>query len=63
MLKRENQEQKAKYWRIQYSGHIINLVVQAFLFTNVIEMDELKSYDDEEQQGDVGDEEAKKIRF
>ena len=26
-------------------------------------MDELKSYDDKEQQGDIGDEEARKIRF
>jgi hypothetical protein len=25
---------KADYWRIRYLGHIINLIVQAFLFTN-----------------------------
>jgi hypothetical protein len=37
---------KAAEWRIRYISHIINLVVQAFLFANVIKPEELKSYDD-----------------
>jgi hypothetical protein len=63
MLRTENREWKAKHWRIRCSGHIINLAVQAFLFANVIEMDELESYDDKERQGDIGDEEARRTRF
>jgi hypothetical protein len=63
MLVKEDQEWKAKYWRIRCSGYIINLAVQAFLFANVINIEELKSYDDKEQQGDTRDEEAKRIKF
>jgi hypothetical protein len=63
MLVKEDREWKAKHWRIRCSGHIINLAVQAFLFANVINIEELESYDDKEQQGDTGDEEAKKIKF
>jgi hypothetical protein len=29
----------------------------------VIEIDEFKSYDNTKQQGDIGDEEAKKVKF
>ena len=49
MLRTEKREWKAKHWRIRCSGHIINLTVQAFLFADVIEMDELKLYDDNER--------------
>jgi len=63
MLVEEDQEWKAKHWRIRCSGHIINLAVQAFLFANVINIEELESYDDEEQQGDIRDKEAKRIKF
>ena len=37
------------YRRIRCIGHIINLAVQAFLFQNLIEMDELESYDHQEE--------------
>jgi hypothetical protein len=63
MLVKEDREWKAKHWRIRYSGYIINLTIQAFLFTNVINIEELESYDDKEQRGDTGDEEAKRIKF
>jgi hypothetical protein len=36
---------KVTEWRIRYIGYIINLVVQAFLFTNIIKPEELESYD------------------
>jgi hypothetical protein len=32
-------------WRIRYINHIINLVVQAFSFANVIDLNKLESYD------------------
>ena len=37
---------KAAKWRIRCIGHIINLVVQAFLFANVITLKELELYDE-----------------
>ena len=37
--------------RIRYIGHIINLIVQAFLFIGVVKIDELKSYDKQEKNG------------
>ena len=37
---------KAAEWRIRCIGHIINLVVQAFLFTNIIKIKELELYDE-----------------
>jgi hypothetical protein len=63
MLIKERQEWEAKHWRIRCSGHIINLAVQAFLFTDVVNLEELKSYDDHEGKGEIGDEEAKKAKF
>jgi hypothetical protein len=39
-------EWNAEHWRIRCSGHIINLAVQAFLFANFVEVEELESYDD-----------------
>jgi len=63
MLVKEDREWKAKYWRICCSGHIINLAIQAFLFANVINIEELESYDDKEQQGDTRDDEAKRIKL
>jgi len=63
MFIKEDREWEAKHWRIRCSGHIINLAVQAFLFTNVINIEELESYDDEEQRGDIRDEEAKRTKF
>ena len=63
MLVKEDQEWKAKHWRICCSGYIINLVVQAFLFANMINIEELESYDNKKQQGDTRDKEAKRIKF
>jgi hypothetical protein len=50
-------------WRIRCIGHIINLVVQAFLFTDLVDMDELESYDEAEADGELTDEEVKKAKF
>jgi hypothetical protein len=63
MFREEDRKWKAKHWRIRCSGHIINLAVQAFLFTNVINIDELESYDEKEQQGETGDEKAQRTKF
>ena len=37
---------KAAEWQIRCIGHIINLVIQAFLFANIIKLEELESYDE-----------------
>ena len=52
-----------KHWQICCIGHIINLAVQAFLFADVFEIEELESYDDEDKKGEKRDEEAKRIKF
>jgi hypothetical protein len=44
-------------------GYIINLVVQAFLFHNSIEMEELESYDELEESGELTDKEEVKRKF
>jgi hypothetical protein len=59
---KEDQSWDAKHWRIRYSGYIINLAIQAFLFSNVIEVEELESYDDEDEKGE-GDEKARRVKF
>ena len=46
LLEEEDIEWNASHWRMRCIGHIINLVVQAFLFQNVIEMEELELYND-----------------
>jgi hypothetical protein len=58
-----SKEWLADDWRIRCIGHIINLVVQAFLFANVIDLDELESYDLEDEDGELTDEEARRARF
>jgi hypothetical protein len=63
MFEKEDREWEAEHWRIRCSGHIINLAVQAFLFANVFEIEELKSYDDDDRRGEKGDEEARKVKF
>jgi hypothetical protein len=40
---------KAEYWRIRCLGHIINLIVQAFLFTNLVNLESLESYNKQEE--------------
>jgi hypothetical protein len=53
----------ANDWRIRCINHIINLVVQAFLFANVINLDKLESYDLKDANGELTDEEAMKTKF
>jgi len=48
---------------LQCIGHIINLVVQAFLFTNVMEIKELELYNEQEQSKELRDEDIKKKWF
>jgi hypothetical protein len=51
--------------RIRCIGHIINLVVQAFLFSGVVKIEELESYDEQEQEGgtETTDDKAIKVQF
>lgn len=51
----------ADQMRIRCIGHIINLIIQAFLFTGVVKIDELESYDEEEKNGQLSFDEAKKL--
>ena len=44
------------YRRIRCTGHIINFAVQAFLFQNLIQIDQLSSYDEEKAIGEVRNE-------
>ena len=63
MKEKANQDWSECNWRIRYIGHIINLVVQAFLFANVIAMGELESCDDQDKNGDVMDNEVRRAKF
>jgi hypothetical protein len=63
LLEEEEIEWDTAHWRIRCTGHIINLAVQAFLFQNVFEIDELESYDEKEKKGETGDEEEKRAKF
>lgn len=58
-----NKEWLADNWRIRCIGHIINIVVQAFLFANVIDLNELESYNLEDEDGELTDNEAQRARF
>jgi len=49
--------------RIRCIGHIINLIVQAFLFTSVITAQELESYDEQEQTGQLSNDKVKRVQF
>ncbi len=60
---KEGKEWLANDWRIRCIGYIINLVVQAFLFANVIDLDELESYDLEDADGELTDEEIMRAKF
>jgi hypothetical protein len=44
-------------------GHIINLTVQAFLFTNIIQMEELASYDNNKEAETLIDREMIRAKF
>jgi len=49
--------------QIRCIGHIINLVVQAFLFTDVIGAEELELYDGQEETRELADKEAIRAKF
>jgi hypothetical protein len=49
--------------QIWYISYIINLVVQAFLFTNIINLDKLELYNLEDKDRELTDKEVKKARF
>jgi len=63
MWEEHERDWKANDWRIRYIGHIINLVIQAFLFTDLVDMVKLESYDEVKADGELTNEEAKKARF
>jgi hypothetical protein len=63
MWEEHERDWKANDWRIRYIGHIINLVIQAFLFIDLVDMVELESYDKVKANGELTNEEAKKARF
>jgi hypothetical protein len=44
-------------------GYIINLAVNAFLFQNVLEIEELELYNDQEGKGELRDNEERKAKF
>jgi hypothetical protein len=46
-MDKEGKEWVADNWQIRCIGHIINLVVQAFLFTDIIDTEELELIDEE----------------
>jgi hypothetical protein len=52
----------AVHIRICCISYIINLVVQAFLFSGVVQMDELESYEEEQQSGEWTDNEVKRVK-
>ena len=58
----EDQKWKAKYWQICCSSYIINLAIQAFLFTNVVNIEELELYKDKDIKGERN-EEIRKVKF
>ena len=63
MKKMYNKEWLADEWRIRCIGHIINLVVQAFLFAEVMDLEELASYDLENEDRELIDKEARRAWF
>ena len=63
LLEEEDIEWDASHWQMRCIGHIINLAVQAFLFQNVIEIEELESYDDQEIRGETKDKEKRRVKF
>jgi hypothetical protein len=50
-------------WRIRYIGYIINLVVQAFLFANVMDLNKLESYDLKNANGEFTEEKVTRAKF
>jgi len=60
---KEEKEWLINDWRIRCINYIINLVVQVFLFINVIDLDELKLYDLEDADGELIDEKIIRVKF
>jgi hypothetical protein len=60
---KKGKEWLANNWRIRCIGYIINLVVQAFLFANVIDLDKLESYNLEDADGELTDKKAIRAKF
>ena len=58
-----DQNQLAHNQRIRYISYIINLVVQAFLFVDIMEIGKLESYDDQDRNRDVIDKEVRRAKF
>jgi hypothetical protein len=63
LLTEESITWDASQRRLRCLGHIINLAVQAFLFHNVIGVEELKSYDESEESREFEDETKRKFRL
>ena len=51
--------------QIRYISHIINLIVQAFLFSGLVKIEELESYEQEEEEGtqEMSDDERRRVKF
>jgi hypothetical protein len=63
MLESHSIDWDADELRIRCIGHILNLAVQAFLFADVVKVEELESYDSQEENEELVDEEARRIKF
>ena len=65
ILKVEDREWNDIQWRVRCTGHIINLAVQAFLFQDTVEMEDLELYDKEEQEsmGETSEDMRQKFRL
>ena len=51
LFQKEGIKQNPVYQRIRYQGHILNLTVQAFLFKNLISLNNIKSYEEDKVKG------------
>jgi hypothetical protein len=63
LLRTDNLVWESSLWRLRCLGHIINLAVQAFLFHNVIGLEEMESYDTLERSQGLKDEIRRKFRL
>jgi hypothetical protein len=61
LLNTENLVWESSQWQLCCLGHIINLAVQAFLFHNVVEMEEMELYDESEKSEELRDEMKQKF--
>jgi hypothetical protein len=65
LLEEEDIEWEVTRWRTRCLGHIINLTMQAFLFCNEIDIEELELYDKMNKRGELSEKEdiARKFRL